>query len=70
MTEKKHVPVPKDTKAYTCANCGAVALDANNICKVEGKRLKDLIIALYLPASTQVSLQGKGHFQVKKGVSN
>ena len=36
MTEKKHVPVPKDTRAYTCANCGAVALDANNICKVEG----------------------------------
>ena len=35
MTEKKHVPVPKDTRAYTCANCGAVALDANNICKVK-----------------------------------
>jgi predicted RNA-binding Zn-ribbon protein involved in translation (DUF1610 family) len=36
MTEKKHVTVPKDTRAYFCANCGAVALNANNICKVEG----------------------------------
>jgi len=36
MAEKKHVPVPKDTKAFICANCGAVALDANKICKVQG----------------------------------
>ena len=36
MTEKKHVTVPKDTRAYFCANCGAVALNVNNICKVEG----------------------------------
>jgi RNase P subunit RPR2 len=34
MTEKKHVPVPKDTRAYFCANCGAVALNANNICEL------------------------------------
>lgn len=40
MTEKKHVPLPKDTKAFICANCGAVALDANNICKVQGAGLK------------------------------
>ena len=36
MTEKKNVTVPKDTRAYFCANCGAVALNVNNICKVEG----------------------------------
>jgi predicted RNA-binding Zn-ribbon protein involved in translation (DUF1610 family) len=36
MADKKHIPVPKDTKAYICANCGAVSLDANNICKVQG----------------------------------
>jgi predicted RNA-binding Zn-ribbon protein involved in translation (DUF1610 family) len=40
MTEKKHMTVPKDTPAYFCANCGAVSLDANNICKVEGKGTK------------------------------
>ena len=36
MTEKKHIPVPKDTRAYFCENCGAVALNAKNICKVGG----------------------------------
>jgi len=36
MTDKKHVPLPKETKAFICANCGAVALDANKICKVQG----------------------------------
>ncbi len=40
MTEKKHVPVPKNTRAFICANCGAVALDANNICKVQGMGMK------------------------------
>ena len=40
MTKNKAVTLPKITKAYTCANCGAVALDANNICKVEGRRTK------------------------------
>ena len=40
MTEQKHVPVPKNTKAYICANCGAVALDANNVCKVQGMGMK------------------------------
>ena len=34
MSHKKHVPVPKDTRAFFCANCGAVALDAANVCKV------------------------------------
>lgn len=40
MTEKKHVPVPKDTRAYICANCGAVALDSNKVCKVQGRGTK------------------------------
>ena len=40
MTEKKHIPVPKNTRAFFCANCGAVALDANNICKAQGKGMK------------------------------
>lgn len=40
MSEKKHEPLPKETPAFICANCGAVALDANNICKVMGKGKK------------------------------
>jgi predicted RNA-binding Zn-ribbon protein involved in translation (DUF1610 family) len=40
VTEKKHVPVPKETTAYICANCGAVSLDANNVCNVQGKGRK------------------------------
>jgi len=40
MSEKEHVPLPKNTRAYFCANCGAVALDANNICKVMGQGMK------------------------------
>jgi len=40
VSEKKHVPVPKETPAFFCAKCGAVALDANNICKVQGKGKK------------------------------
>lgn len=33
---KKHTPLPKETKAFYCANCGAVALDQNNLCKPMG----------------------------------
>lgn len=40
MSEKKHIPLPKDTPAFICANCGAVALDGNNICKVMGRGKK------------------------------
>jgi len=40
MSEKKHVPVPKETPAFFCANCGAVALDSHNICKVQGRGKK------------------------------
>jgi predicted RNA-binding Zn-ribbon protein involved in translation (DUF1610 family) len=36
MADKKHIVLPKITKAYTCANCGVVSLDAKKICKVEG----------------------------------
>lgn len=35
--KKTHVPLPKNTPAFLCANCGAVSLDANKICKVMGK---------------------------------
>ena len=38
--EKKHVPVPKETPAFFCANCGAVSLDPNSICKMQGKGKK------------------------------
>jgi RNA polymerase subunit RPABC4/transcription elongation factor Spt4 len=36
MDEKLHVPLPPDTHAYICAECGAVALDPENICTVQG----------------------------------
>jgi len=26
MTSKKHIPLPKDTKAFICANCEALSL--------------------------------------------
>lgn len=37
---KKHVPVPEDTPAFFCANCGAVSLSPDGICKVQGKGKK------------------------------
>lgn len=40
MSEKYPVPLPKETPAFICANCGAVALNANDICKVMGKGKK------------------------------
>lgn len=40
MSDKKHIPFPKETPAFFCANCGAVALDAKNICVVQGKGKK------------------------------
>lgn len=43
MTEadmKKHTPLPKDTKAFYCGNCGAVSLDQNNICNPAGRITK------------------------------
>ncbi len=39
-TAKKHIPLPNDTPAFICANCGAVALDQNSICKPQGRGKK------------------------------
>lgn len=37
MTHKeKHITLPKETKAFICANCGAVSLDHNKVCKIQG----------------------------------
>jgi len=36
VSEKKHIPVPKNTRAFFCANCGAVALSADGVCTVMG----------------------------------
>jgi len=33
----KHISLPKETKAFICANCGAVSLSPNDICKVQGR---------------------------------
>ncbi len=33
---QNYTPLPKDTRAFICALCGAVSLDPNNICKVQG----------------------------------
>jgi len=39
MTEKieSHVPLPRETHAFMCANCGAVSLRPEGICKVQGR---------------------------------
>ena len=34
---KQHVPLPKETPAYFCGNCGVVSLDPGNICNPAGK---------------------------------
>ena len=40
MNELQHIPVPKDTHAHICAQCGAASLDPGNICKVQGAGTK------------------------------
>ena len=40
QTVKKHVHFPKETPAFFCANCGAVSLDSQSICKVQGSGTK------------------------------
>ncbi|MEW6429252.1 MAG: hypothetical protein AB1568_14590 [Thermodesulfobacteriota bacterium] len=35
-----HVPLPLDTRAFYCGNCGAVALDAHNVCNPKGRMQK------------------------------
>ena len=37
---KKHVPLPKETPAFFCGNCGVVSLYAANICNPQGKLKK------------------------------
>jgi predicted RNA-binding Zn-ribbon protein involved in translation (DUF1610 family) len=37
MTTKKHLPAHKSTPAFICANCGAVSLSHDGICKMQGK---------------------------------
>lgn len=37
---KKHVPLPKETPAFYCGNCGVVSLYAGNICNPQGKLKK------------------------------
>jgi len=32
----KHIPLPKETKAFICANRGAVSLSPNDICRDSG----------------------------------
>lgn len=36
----RHVPMPPETPAFFCGNCGAVSLDSNNICNPMGKMQK------------------------------
>jgi len=35
-----HVPLPKSTPAFICANCGAVSLDQDGICNPQGRGKK------------------------------
>lgn len=37
MKTHRHIPLPKETKAFVCANCGAVALTAEGVCVVQGQ---------------------------------
>ena len=38
--DSKHIPLPKETTAFFCATCGAVSLDPDGICKVQGRGTK------------------------------
>ena len=37
---RKHVPLPKETPAFFCGNCGVVSLSSSNICNPQGKLKK------------------------------
>ncbi|MDD3618412.1 MAG: hypothetical protein RBR09_12305 [Desulfobulbaceae bacterium] len=37
---KRHIPLPLETPAWFCGNCGAVSLDAKNICNPAGRLKK------------------------------
>ena len=32
-----HIPLPRETHAFVCANCGAVSLRQDGICEVQGR---------------------------------
>lgn len=40
MATKTHFTVPPETPACICEYCGAVSLDSNKICKVQGTGTK------------------------------
>ncbi len=40
MSEPNNTPMPPETHAYICAECGVVSLDPENICKVQGAGTK------------------------------
>lgn len=40
MSAGKHLTLPKETKAFICANCGAVSLSPHGICKIQGQGTK------------------------------
>lgn len=35
-----HIPLPKNTPAFICAGCGAVALDQDSVCRAQGRGTK------------------------------
>ena len=37
MPDMEHIPLPRDTPAIVCGDCGAVALSANDVCKAQGR---------------------------------
>lgn len=40
LNTKDHTPLPKETAAFYCGDCGTVSLDQNNICNPAGKLTK------------------------------
>lgn len=40
ISKTKHIPMPKETAAFYCGNCGTVSLDQNNICNPAGRITK------------------------------
>ncbi|MBM4308998.1 MAG: hypothetical protein FJ115_17365 [Deltaproteobacteria bacterium] len=68
MTDKTPIPLPKDTKAYICANCGAVALDAARICKVQGmgKKIDWCCSATLMPPKTCHNRKNNIRWRCKK----
>ncbi len=42
MTEKaeRPIPLPRDTRAFVCAQCGAVSQRPDGICQVQGRLIR------------------------------